>query len=213
MTSSSIINYCIIGIFASGKTSLAASFVKNKQSVTNESTIGASFIVNYTQTSGGRAIQLNIWDTAGQERYAALLPMYSRNADVIIFTIDPLNPDSVPYIKKMAPAIITDNVVAIHLVVTKMDAQYSDTVAREMIEDAKGFLRDFLRGDTSINEFYTSAMTCYNVEQPFITNCDEIIMKKVERLTNMQSATIKMLNNSNNSNNTASAYDCIKCGL
>ena len=65
---SSIINYCIIGIFASGKTSLAASFVKNKQSITNESTIGASFIVNYTQTSGGQAIQLNIWDTAGQER-------------------------------------------------------------------------------------------------------------------------------------------------
>lgn len=206
MTSSSIINYCIIGIFASGKTSLAASFIKNKQSVTNESTIGASFIVNYTQSSGGRAIQLNIWDTAGQERYAALLPMYSRNADVIIFTIDPLNPDTVPYIKKMAPAIITDNVIAIHLVATKMDAQYSNTVAREMIND----VREFLRKDTSvvINEFYTSAMTCYNVEQPFITNCDEIIMKKVERLNSVQSKTIQMLD----TNDTVS-YDCVKCGF
>lgn len=206
MTSSSIINYCIIGIFASGKTSLATSFIKNKQSVTNESTIGASFIVNYTQTSGGRAIQLNIWDTAGQERYAALLPMYSRNADVIIFTIDPLNPDAVPYIKKMAPAIITDNVIAIHLVATKMDAQYSETVAREMIND----VREFLRKDTSvvINEFYTSAMTCYNVEQPFITNCDEIIMKKVERLNNVQSTTIKMLDTSD-----SGTYDCVKCGF
>lgn len=181
--SSSIINYCIIGIFASGKTSLAASFVKNKQSVTNESTIGASFIVNYTQISGGRAIRLNIWDTAGQERYAALLPMYSRNADVIIFTIDPLNPDSVVYIKKMAPVVMTEYVIAIHLVVTKMDTQYGDANAREMVDNVKAFLRDFLReGDNcAVYDYYTSAMSCYNVEQPFITNCDEIVRRKVER--------------------------------
>ena len=76
----SIINYCIIGIFASGKTSLAASFVKNKKSVTNESTIGASFIVNYTQTIGGCAIRINIWDTAGQERYRAITNAYYRGA-------------------------------------------------------------------------------------------------------------------------------------
>jgi Ras-related protein Rab-5C len=179
----SIINYCIIGVFASGKTSLAASFVKNKQSVANESTIGASFIVNYTQTMGGRAIQLNIWDTAGQERYAALLPMYSRNADVIIFTIDPINAESLVYIKKMMPIVINDNVIAIHLVVTKMDMQYGDTNAREMVDNVKAFLREFLHEehDCAIYDYYTSAMTCYNVEQPFITNCDELVRRKVER--------------------------------
>ena len=133
----SIINYCIIGIFASGKTSLAASFVKNKKSVTNESTIGASFIVNYTQTIGGCAIRINIWDTAGQERYAALLPMYSRNADVIIFTIDPVNPESTSYIKKMLPLVMTNSVIAIHLVVTKMDTQYNDEHAIEMVGNLK----------------------------------------------------------------------------
>lgn len=179
---SSIINYCIMGVFASGKTSLAVSFVKNKQSVTNESTVGASFIVNYTQTSGGRAIRLNIWDTAGQERYAALLPMYSRNADVIIFTIDPLNTNSNAYIKKMLPMVITDHLIAIYLVVTKMDTQYGETHAKELVNDMRVFLRDFLQDDNIIvNEYYTSAITCYNVEQPFITNCDEIIMRKVER--------------------------------
>lgn len=182
--SSSIINYCIIGIFASGKTSLAASFVKNKKSVTNESTIGASFIVNYTQTSGSKIIRLNIWDTAGQERYAALLPMYSRNADVIIFTIDPMNPLSISYIKKMLPLVMSDSIMSIQLVVTKMDTQYNDEHAREMVNDVRSFLSDFLRNDNNIivNEYYTSAMTCYNVEQPFITICDEIIRRKVERI-------------------------------
>jgi Ras-related protein Rab-5C len=176
---SSVINYCIIGIFASGKTSLAASFIKNRQSVTNESTIGASFIVNYTQVGSGQIIRLNIWDTAGQERYAALLPMYSRNADVIIFTIDPVNPDSVPYIKKMMPIVMSDSIMAIHLVVTKMDMQYNDEVARELVADVRAFLHK--EYDVVVNDYYTSAMTCYNVEQPFITNCDEIIRQKVER--------------------------------
>lgn len=176
---SSVINYCIIGIFASGKTSLAASFIKNRQSVTNESTIGASFIVNYTQVGSGQIIRLNIWDTAGQERYASLLPMYSRNADVIIFTIDPVNPDSVPYIKKMMPIVMSDSIMAIHLVVTKMDMQYNDEGARELVADVREFVHK--EYDVVVNDYYTSAMTCYNVEQPFITNCDEIIRRKVER--------------------------------
>jgi len=125
-----IINYCIIGIFASGKTSLVASFVKKCKSVTNESTIGASFIVNYTKSNNGENIRLNIWDTAGQERFATLLPMYSRNADVIVFTIDPVNTDTVSYIKKMMPMVMSGSVIAIHLVVTKMDTQYDDKHAR-----------------------------------------------------------------------------------
>jgi Ras-related protein Rab-5C len=181
---SSTINYCIIGIFASGKTSLAASFVKNQQSVSNESTIGASFIVNYVKSNDSGLVRLNIWDTAGQERYAALLPMYSRNADVIIFTIDPINSGSVDYIKKIAPAIITDSVLAIHLVVTKMDLQYNEENAREMVVNVRHYLEDYLRNTQHIDirDYYTSSMTCYNVEQPFITNCHDIIIRKVEKI-------------------------------
>jgi Ras-related protein Rab-5C len=202
------INFCIIGIFASGKTSLAASFTKNKQSVANESTIGASFIVNYTRSSGGQALRLNIWDTAGQERYAMLLPMYSRNADVIIFTIDPINPDSVAYIKKMAPAVVSDMVVAIHLVVTKMDLQYGDANAKELVDELKTYFTN-RHQDLIISDFYTSSMTCYNVEQPFITKCDEIIGRKVDRLTKSQTSTIIDITPSE----SQSKYDCLKCGV
>ncbi len=200
------INFCIIGIFASGKTSLAASFVKNMQSVTNESTIGASFIVNYTCSSGGQALRLNIWDTAGQERYAMLLPMYSRNADVIIFTIDPINSDSVDYIKKMAPAVVSDTVVAIHLVVTKMDLQYGDSHAREMVADVKGILSNRYEM-VIINDFYTSAMTCCNVEQPFITNSNEIITRKVEKLTKATTSSINLASDEEKPTN------CGLCGV
>lgn len=197
---SSIINYCIIGIFASGKTSLVASFIKNRASVSNESTIGASFIVNYSELGGNNPVRLNIWDTAGQERYAMLLPMYSRNADVIIFTIDPLNSESVEYIKKITPIVMSDSIMAIHLVVTKMDNQYNDKHAREMVDDVKAFLREFLREEDEVvvNDYYTSAITCYNVEQPFITNCQDIIRRKVK--TNCPKVELEIKENNNNNN-------------
>ena len=39
-------------------------------------------------TSKGK-ILFNVWDTAGQERYAPLLPMYTRNADVVVLVSRP----------------------------------------------------------------------------------------------------------------------------
>jgi len=170
--------------------------------VSNESTIGASFIVNYSELAGNNPVRLNIWDTAGQERYAMLLPMYSRNADVIIFTIDPLNSESVEYIKKITPIVMSASIIAIHLVVTKMDNQYNDKHARELVDDVKAFLREFLREEDEVvvNDYYTSAITCYNVEQPFITNCQDIIRRKVKTNCTRVELEIKENNNNNKCN-------------
>jgi len=51
------------------------------------------------------------------------------------------------------------------------------------VDDVKRYLREFLRIEDNIivNDYYTSAITCYNVEQPFITNSDEITRRKMER--------------------------------
>lgn len=206
----STINYCIIGIYASGKTSLVKTFVKNKTSVDNDSTIGAAFIVNYANI-GGKITHMSIWDTAGQERYAMLLPMYSRNADVIIFTIDPLNADSVKYIKKMLPVIIEPRrdvpPIAINIVVTKMDTQYNDQIAKEMVEEVVKFIRGYLGADILVNEYYTSANTCYNVDLPFIDACDTILQRKVARMT------IDTTNIVSEINMMAPKYNCIACGI
>ena len=37
---------------------------------------------------GPDAVRVQIWDTAGQEQYSSLLPMYFRNADVVICVVD-----------------------------------------------------------------------------------------------------------------------------
>lgn len=215
------INYCIIGAYSSGKTSLAQTFLKNKQNVNNESTIGASLIVNYMNLQSGSLFRLNIWDTAGQERYAPMLPMYSRTADVIIFTIDPLNTESVEYIKKITPVILDpriDNLpIAINLVVTKMDAQYGDTHARELMSSAKSYLTNYfsVRGSNNIiiGEYYTSAMTCYNVDLPFIDKCTEILKHKIERNSNssvVKNTIINIADDDESKPSSSYYYDCLR---
>lgn len=194
----SSINFCIIGAFASGKTSLVTTFIKNKKHVNNESTIGASFIVNHTALHGGALIQLNIWDTAGQERYASLLPMYSRNADVVIFTIDAINAvESVNYIKHIAQRVIDakNPPIAINLVVTKMDTQYDDTHAREMMAEVSAFIRSlYYQENIIVGEYYTSAMTYHNVDQSFIGNSDDVLRRKVEKLSRISSTVAATFN-------------------
>ncbi len=48
-----------------------------------DSTIGAAYV---THTCND--ILLNIWDTAGQERFMSLIPMYYRDADIVLLVFD-----------------------------------------------------------------------------------------------------------------------------
>lgn len=68
------------------------------------STIGVSFVSkNYDLRNSDiilhdrkfDKIKVHFWDTAGNERYRSLLPMYYRDADVIIYTADINNQKSI----------------------------------------------------------------------------------------------------------------------
>jgi len=52
-----------------------------------ESTVGASYFRTKFDSPGGR-ISADIWDTAGQERYHSLVPLYLRNANVVLYVYD-----------------------------------------------------------------------------------------------------------------------------
>lgn len=73
----------IVGNCHIGKTSLAMQYVNKRFSNVFRSTIGCSFFSKSTQLQG-KHCQLDIWDTAGQERYRSLLPMYYRDAHIIL---------------------------------------------------------------------------------------------------------------------------------
>lgn len=85
---------CLIGDTSVGKTSL----IKNLQNLEfdeySESTVGASFVslkLNdkiLNKYDNKNLSSLEIWDTAGQERYRSLVPLYFRNAKLVILVLD-----------------------------------------------------------------------------------------------------------------------------
>jgi small GTP-binding protein len=83
MTNVFNIKTVIIGDAGSGKSSVINRLVFNKYNNFLHSTIGAQFLMKII----GENNKLEIWDTAGQERYRALLPMYLRNAEIVLIVI------------------------------------------------------------------------------------------------------------------------------
>jgi Ras-related protein Rab-5C len=77
----------IIGDTSVGKSSILSRFVYNSYSDYAEHTIGASFLSKKI-VNNNEVIKFDLWDTAGQERYRSLVPMYYRDASVIIIVYD-----------------------------------------------------------------------------------------------------------------------------
>lgn len=176
---------CLIGYFGNGKSSLVQSYVNNSFSNHSESTIGMSYI-NKTINRENFCINLNIWDTAGQERYAALLPMYTRDTDVILCVIDPTNREkSIEYLKKNLKFILEgrkDNPpFSVHIVVTKIDSQKNENY-KEFGENVKNLVNNYLfrlqNNFTHCSLFYTSSKNFLNVDQPFLHSLERIYREK-----------------------------------
>jgi len=81
----------VFGDFGVGKTSLLGRFLKNEFGVCS-STVGASYnswkSTPYTLNKKTVQNVIGFWDTAGQERFESLLPIYLRQADIVIFCWD-----------------------------------------------------------------------------------------------------------------------------
>lgn len=79
----------LLGNSGVGKSNLCSRIVMNIYSSNNTATIGAQF---FTLKLFCDKLQkdetLQIWDTAGQERFRAMLPLYLREAVIIIIVID-----------------------------------------------------------------------------------------------------------------------------
>ena len=84
------ITTCLVGSFSSGKSTLLKRYIlKNEfKDSKMQPTIGMSGVEKHTVIDTTQ-IRNIIFDTAGQERYSSLIPIYLRNCDILIFTIDP----------------------------------------------------------------------------------------------------------------------------
>ncbi len=78
---------CIVGSCGVGKTSIIQKYLR-KNNKNTETTLGAIFWTLMQKNEDGVSYKIDFWDTAGQERYNSLIPMYSRNSDIMIITFD-----------------------------------------------------------------------------------------------------------------------------
>ena len=80
----------LLGPSGIGKTCLVQRFMYDIFNKYTESTIGSSYMCKYI-TVDKKPLKLEIWDTAGQERYNTILPMYIRDAAVLLLCSDKLH--------------------------------------------------------------------------------------------------------------------------
>ncbi len=73
----------LLGNSMVGKTSIADRLTRGIFYDYTGSTIGAAY--SYLKKGD---INMDLWDTAGQERYMSIMPMYFRNADIVLLVFD-----------------------------------------------------------------------------------------------------------------------------
>lgn len=84
-----------IGDAQAGKTSLLWRLTHKQRPNIQEATIGAAFF-----NSSSKKYCLNMWDTAGQERFRSMLPIYLRDAEIILFVYDITDRSSYDHLQK-----------------------------------------------------------------------------------------------------------------
>lgn len=83
------IKLILVGQCGIGKSTLAHRIAFNKHKAC-EATIGSAYLT----CALGQRYALNIWDTAGAEKYRSIMPMYVRNANIILCVYDVTDAES-----------------------------------------------------------------------------------------------------------------------
>ena len=78
----------LLGDSGVGKTSIMEQFVMNSFIENVQSTIGAAVYNKTVDSPKNGKLPITVWDTAGQERYNAIMPIYIRGANAILFVFD-----------------------------------------------------------------------------------------------------------------------------
>ena len=78
---------CMVGVFATGKTSLVQRFVYSKFSERYHSTVGVKIDRKEVEV-GGTRVNLLLWDLAGKDKFQNVQASYLRGSSGIIYVVD-----------------------------------------------------------------------------------------------------------------------------
>ena len=148
----------LLGDASVGKTCLVDSMTKHQFNPNTIPNVGVS-TASVNVSVNGRDVQLSIWDTAGQETFRSLVPLYTRNAEVILLVFDVSERTSYTNIKNWIAYIRKELVMncPVFLVANKIDCQF--------IVDRADILK--MATETGCTLAYTSAKTGQGVVELF----------------------------------------------
>ena len=159
------ITTCLVGSFSSGKSTLLKRYLLKNEfknyKMQPQPTIGMSSFENHTVIDTTQLKNI-IFDTAGQERYSSLIPIYLRNCDILIFTIDSTDYNaSVKYFKSIISDIIDLNK---YIVVCYTKCDTSRILENDRVKEIHHILSAHKKQYKII---YTSSFTGKNVDLAF----------------------------------------------
>ena len=193
------VKVCIIGSCNVGKTSIILKYFNNNKNT--DTTLGAIYWLIEQTSKCGVSYKINLWDTAGQERYNSLIPMYSRNSDIVLITFDLTDKSTFLELEKWIKIVKDNNPDSkIILVGNKCDQDIFRKIEKKDIDK-------LIRNNFNKSVFYieTSAISGVNIKNLFdkIFNISLSIIKqrKIETLE-------KDLNTINIESEQTSKFSC-----
>ena len=145
-----------------GKSSILNRFYQDKFEQDYQATIGLDFHSKNVEIKG-TTIRLLLYDTAGQEKFKSLIPMYIRDANIIIVVYDITNKDSFTHTEHWVNEtkdLKREDAIFV-LVGNKTDLDDTRAVSHKEAEDfasEKGFLFQEVSAKTGeeVQELFTS---------------------------------------------------------
>ena len=210
-SSSDIPKYKLIflGDQGTGKSSILNRFVDDKFDETYQATIGLDFQSKNIQIDN-QDIHLLLYDTAGQEKFRSLIPMYTREANIIILVYDISRKESFTHIPNWINELTNvnfDNII-FALVGNKIDLNDKREIS---FEEGEKFAKD--------NNFIfqeVSAKTGENFPELFYNKIFEQIIIKFRpggqqiQQEIQEIGKVKLDNNNNENENKITKKNC--CG-
>ena len=149
---------CMVGAFATGKTSLVAQFVKGIYSEKYQTTVGVKIDKKLVETNG-ITINMVLWDIHGEDEFQKVRMSYLRGAAAYILVVDGTRRASLETalnLKSKVSEHIGD--IPFVMVINKCDLQSDWEITDEDVVALKAQNYDLVRG---------SAKTGFGVEKCF----------------------------------------------
>jgi len=169
--SSKTLKVVILGEGRVGKTSLTTKYCLGQFDENEESTINASYLQKEVEVDGQKRT-MTIWDTAGQEKFAALAPVYYRDADGAVLVYDITIKQTFEKVHKWIRELRehAGEEITIIIVGNKCDRENDREVDEE---ESKDWAKKY-----NAEHFHTSAKSGKGIEEAFQSLATKLFQKK-----------------------------------